>query len=117
MSDKKDKIISIGDIALMIGVIAFCVAGIILLVSNSKPGGNVTVTVDGEAVESFPLNKDTEYVVNTDNGMNIIVIKDGVVSVSNADCPDKICVQHPPIDSTGETIICLPHKLVIEIVE
>ncbi len=117
MNDKKDKIISIGDIALIIGIIAFCVAGIILLVSNSKPGGNVTVSIDGEVVETLPLDKDTEYAVNTDMGMNIIVIKDGVVSVSNADCPDKICVEHAPIDSEGETIICLPHKLVIEIVE
>jgi len=39
------------------------------------------------------------------------------VDVIEADCPDKICVKHTNIKNAGETIICLPHKLVIEIVE
>lgn len=117
MGDKKDKIISIADIALIVGVIALCVAGIIFLKMNSKPGGKVTLSVDGDVVETFSLSEDTEYIIATDDGMNTVVIKEGVVSVSKADCPDKVCVNHTPIDSEGETIICLPHKLVIEIIE
>lgn len=117
MSDKKDKIISIEDVALIVGIIALCAGGIIFLVTNSKQGGSATISVDGEVVKTFSLDEDTEYVVDTDKGVNKVVIKDGMVSVTNADCPDKVCVNHTPIDETGETIICLPHKLVIEIVE
>jgi hypothetical protein len=46
-----------------------------------------------------------------------LVIKDGKAFIQNADCPDKICAEHKPISKTGETIVCLPHKLVIEITE
>ena len=48
---------------------------------------------------------------------SFIEIKDGEVSVKEADCPDKICVNHKKISNVGESIICLPHKLVIEIRE
>lgn len=49
------------------------------------------------------------------SGLNIIMIENGKVSVIDANCPDKICVEHKEIDSVGETIICLPHKLIVEI--
>lgn len=53
---------------------------------------------------------------NSGDNRNIIVIEKGKVSVIDANCPDKICVEHKEIDSVGETIICLPHKLIVEIV-
>ena len=39
------------------------------------------------------------------------------VSVNNKDCPDKICVNHAAISKKGETIVCLPHKVVVEVVD
>ncbi|MBQ9155690.1 MAG: NusG domain II-containing protein [Eubacterium sp.] len=57
-------------------------------------------------------------VVNTGDGWeNILKIEDGRVSMVKADCPDKICVDHKPIRNVGETIVCLPHKLVVEIID
>ena len=47
---------------------------------------------------------------------NVLVIKDGVAFVESADCPDEVCVAHLPISREGETIVCLPHRLVIRIV-
>ena len=44
-----------------------------------------------------------------------MVIADGTADVTQADCPDKICVDHAPISRDRETIICLPHKLVVEV--
>ena len=49
-------------------------------------------------------------------GYNLVSITDGVVVMEAADCRDQICVQHKPISSKGESIICLPHRLVVEIV-
>ena len=34
-----------------------------------------------------------------------------------ADCPDQYCVEHAAIDKVNETIVCLPHKVVLEITE
>ena len=46
---------------------------------------------------------------------NLISVIDGKIAMEAADCKDQICVHHKPISSKGESIICLPHRLVVEI--
>lgn len=46
---------------------------------------------------------------------NTLKLSKSGVSMEAADCPDQICVHHIPITGGGESIICLPHKLVVEI--
>lgn len=46
---------------------------------------------------------------------NLLSVSDGVVRMEAADCRDQICVHHRPVSRGGESIICLPHKLVVEI--
>jgi hypothetical protein len=50
------------------------------------------------------------------NNENVLVMEDGVAFVEKANCRDKICVEHKPVSQKGESIICLPHKVVIEII-
>ncbi len=54
-------------------------------------------------------------VLPEDGAYNLISVIDGKVTMEAADCRDQICVNHKPIMSERESIICLPHKLVIEI--
>lgn len=84
---------------------------------TAKEGQYAKILVDGEVKYTLSLDENTEKIVSTKYGENKIVIKDGNVSVASADCPDKICVGHREISKTGETIVCLPHKLVVEIGE
>lgn len=57
-----------------------------------------------------------DYPVIPEAGVyNLISITDGKVTMEAADCQDQICVHHKPIMSERESIICLPHKLVVEI--
>jgi len=51
----------------------------------------------------------------TDSGKNVLVIENGEASIKSATCPDKICVSHRKISKSGETIVCLPNKVVVEI--
>ena len=48
-------------------------------------------------------------------GVNKVVINDGKVSMTEADCPDELCVKTGKISRVGETIVCLPHRVVVEI--
>lgn len=92
-----------------------------------KTGRMVKVYIDGEEVNSFSLDENIEYKIsasdreagseNTDEfeKYNILVIKGGKAYISEADCTEQICVKHNAISKTGETIVCLPHGLVIEI--
>ena len=75
----------------------------------------VLVTVDGGVYGEFPLSEDTVVSVDESLGHNTIVISRGQVCISEADCPDRYCVKHSAVSKIGETIICLPHKLVVEI--
>ena len=80
-----------------------------------ESGAYAVVYVDGEERESYRLSEDTSAVINGINGTNELVIKDGKAEIVSADCPDKVCVNHVPVYRENESIICLPHKVVIEI--
>lgn len=66
--------------------------------------------------EKLPLDKDTTITVSTDLGSNTIVVSNGAVSVIDADCPNHDCIQQGAISNTNQQIVCLPHKLWIEVV-
>ena len=50
-------------------------------------------------------------------GTNTCVIANGIVSMTEADCPDLICVHTKSIDARGGTIVCMPNRVVLEIVD
>lgn len=81
-------------------------------------GNTVIVTVDKKEVGRYPLSKDTTVEIRTGKEreeLNLLVIKDGKAYVETATCPDGICAEHKPISREGESIVCLPHKVVITI--
>lgn len=101
---------------LLAAAVLAAAAGIFLFYSaGMKPGGGVEVTVDGESVAFLPLDTDDSIRIETEWGWNVVSVQDGAVMVTEADCRDQICVEHRKIRKTGETIVCLPHKLVVEI--
>mgnify|MGYP001716460350 CR=1 FL=1 len=81
----------------------------------SDRGTQVTVYVDGEEVGRWSLEASVDEVIQTEAGSNRLVIKDGKAAITEADCPDEICIKQGQISRTGQTIVCLPHKLVIEV--
>ena len=97
-------------------LIALVIAGVFSAFTlTGKKGDTVEVVVDGEMVTSFTLGANVEYEINTEFGKNILVIKDGKAEIIDADCRDKICVKHAAISKKGESIICLPHRLIVRI--
>ena len=102
---------------ILIGAV-LCVAGVLLLFlyGHSHTGAYVTVEVDGQVAETLPLDEDTEYLIESEHGTNTLIIEGGAARMSAADCPDKICVRHKKISQSGESIICLPHKVIVTVV-
>lgn len=112
---RKNKVVN--DIFLVIGFLVIALIIFIIFKSNLKEGNIVKVTIDNSVRDCYNINNDNEVVINDGENTNTLVIKDGTAFISHANCPDKICVAHRPISKTGETIVCLPHKLVVEITE
>ena len=54
--------------------------------------------------------------INGIGGQNRLIIENGRAYMQEADCPDKLCVKQGNISMKGQSIICLPHKVVAEIV-
>ena len=67
-----------------------------------------TVELDSESEQTFTVYSD-------DGGYNVIKVSGGAISVSDADCPDKICVKTAPVSDGIQPIVCMPHKLVIRV--
>lgn len=104
---------------IIIGAVAIAAAGMLYFSGILRPegeGAKVVVTVDGDVFGEYSLNEDMQVKIDSEDGFNSFEIKDGRVDMYEADCRDGICVDHSPISLNGETIICLPHKVVVEVV-
>ena len=100
-----------GDIAVICSVAVAFVLSIVLLIPFSKQGSRVVVKQDNKIVynESININKTDDTPTNT------VIIKDGIVYISNATCKNQVCVNTGKISKKGESIICLPNKVIVEI--
>lgn len=86
---------------------------LIYLNFGKQTAGLVKVTVDGKLFGTYSLEKEQEIKINE---MNCLIIKDGYADMVEANCPDQICVNHKSISNNKETIVCLPNKVIVEIV-
>lgn len=83
---------------------------------GKQDGSRVEVSIDGNHVASYSLEEDQEVLITgADSGTNLLVIKDGSAFVKEASCPDKLCVYQKAISKAKETIVCLPNKVVFQI--
>lgn len=99
-------------VSVLAGLILLAILGILLF---RKSGSTVKVTVDGKLFGEYSLDEDKTVEIRSDGGTNLLVIKDGKAYVERASCPDGICSSHRPISYGGESIICLPNKVVVEV--
>ncbi|MHC6179482.1 NusG domain II-containing protein [Clostridium sp. JNZ X4-2] len=76
-----------------------------------KQDGKIIKTIDLDKVkdkQQFRIKYNTSH-------FNLVEVEKGKIRIADADCPDKICVKTGWISKPGENIVCLPHKLIINI--
>ncbi len=115
-SVKKSKIRN--DLILAAVIVIMAAAGLLLINLTKEQGNTLVVKIDGTEIASYSLSEATSFEIRTGkNGenVNVVVIEGGKAYVSEADCPDGICKDYRPVSFVGETIVCLPHKLVLEV--
>jgi len=95
---------------------AFLLGGAFFLLRGE--GRYVYVQVDKEAYGRYRLDQDQVIEIPGGEGTaNRLEIRDGKADMVYADCPDQLCVHMAPISASKETIVCLPNKVFVEIVE
>ena len=100
------------DIILIIILIAAGIAATVALSGAESSGDRVVVTVNGEEYASYDLHKDKTIKLDTGN---TICIEDGRVFMKKSTCHGQDCVKMGKISHSPDSIICLPHKLVVQI--
>lgn len=105
------------DWILIIGILVVMLAAILVIkvIFFGEEGTKAVLTIDGTVILEQKLTEDCEIPITTLDGYNKFVVKDGMAYIEEADCADQICVNHAPISKKKETIVCLPHKLVVEV--
>lgn len=89
---------------------------LLIFISLTKsPGSVAVVTVDGEVFGEYPLLENQEVVIETDGGRNVLVISEGYADMTDASCPDGLCCRQRRISAAGESIVCLPNKVVVTV--
>ena len=102
-------------------LIAVILAAAVLLFLGTKimhksPAEVIEISVDGKVIETLDLAKDQELTIDgVSGGTNHLIIKDGEAWVSEATCPDRLCVHQRKIHLDGEIIVCLPNKMTAQI--
>ncbi len=106
--------IKIADLVLVAALLLVTLSVFLILEFTKKPGAYVRVSIKGETVAEYPLDREGEYSLN--GGTNILVIENGSAYMKWADCPRQICVNDGKISRTGERIVCLENRVTLEVI-
>ena len=106
------------DLILVASLLAVLLAVYAVFSIFTVKGEYVRVTVNGKEYGTYALSTDLKLEIagNTEGRVNILVIKNGEAYVDYADCPDPICARHRPIKNVGDSIVCLPNKVVVTVI-
>lgn len=104
------------EIIFYIVIVLFTVSILLWYFFKPSQGNLVEIRVSGKVIGTYPLNENQKVTIEGKNyGKNILIIKDGKAKMDEADCPDKICMKNKNISRVSESIICLPHEVVVEV--
>lgn len=95
-------------------IIALSIQGFYMFSKKGK-GEYVHIYKGGKLYKSLKLSENNKVVITDGKDINIIVIENGCVYMKEANCHDGLCVKMVKISGAGESIVCLPHKIVVEI--
>lgn len=106
------------DIILLIVLVVIGLLASVYITASKSGGDTVIIEQNGKLYGKYSLYQDAEVdVVATDSVRSDVhvSIKNGTAKVTKSGCKNQICVRHSEISSTGESIICLPNKVVVRI--
>lgn len=110
------------DVVLIVSLLILsCIPAALFWASGQAAAANGThavIYVDGKEYKTVPLSEhhgtDT-LTIRTEHGYNTILIRNEEIAIIDADCPDQVCVHEGFLKNPGQTSVCLPHKVMVEV--
>ena len=114
---KRGDMILIGIV--IVAALAFIVPKWLLQdTSENLHNGNMyaEITVDGKLYKQVEITEEEQIIeVKTDDGYNTLKVHNNGIEMIDADCPDKVCLGFGFVTHKGDTIVCLPHRVLVEL--
>ena len=107
---KKDFILIF--IILLIVVVSFGINHF----TNAKSGKQIEIYVDNELYKTYDIDDEDEIKIESEEGYNVVKIHNHGAQITEASCPDKVCIHEGFIKKPSESIVCLPNKVHIKII-
>ncbi len=104
---------------IFIGTLLFAGLVSLFLITSyvtKQNGSTVQILTAGKVYGTYDLRNVKKIPILVDGTVtNMLQIENGKAKMIEADCPDKLCLHQKAIAHQGETIVCLPNKIVVEI--
>lgn len=104
--------------AIFLVICSLCAVIILFRYKTADEAKTAVIYIGNEVVRTVDLSyvpEAYEFDISGENGTNRIRVEQGRIRVVYADCPDNVCVDQGWINSTYAPIVCLPHKMTVEI--
>lgn len=108
--------LKVGDYIIAAAVVLVAALLFLQYFGFSRAAGKAVIEIDGKPIASYALNPNDDRVETVQTGeLHFqIRLKNGKIAITDIDCPDKICVKTGYIGKTGQSIVCLPNKVIIK---
>lgn len=105
-------------------ILVVAIVTIVLIAIHYWPSDNPTqgplyanISIDGKLLQKIELTNDIqEFEIKTDRGYDLLRVSEFGIQVVASDCPQKICMSYGQINKPGEIIVCLPNRMLVEII-
>ena len=111
------KRLKLGDFLIIIILLIISFTPFYMVHNSSKESNRVIgiVKVNNRQVKKLSLDQDQEWQYQKDGKINIVQVKNHKIRVIDANCKDQVCVKEGWKSKSGDTIVCLPHKFLVEL--
>lgn len=114
---KKSKRVKLGDLIIILILLVISIIPFYFLLSPMRESNNIiaVIKVDNKQVKKLSLNHDIVWKYQHGNKLNVVNVKNHKIRMIDANCKDQICVKDGWKSKIGDTIVCLPHKFLVEL--
>ena len=103
------------DIILLIVLVIVGLASTAYVAMSKTGGDTVIIEQRGKMYGKYSLFENRTITIEGKKCKNIVTIEGGQVWMEESTCKNQICVHHSRISSGGESIVCLPNRVVVRV--
>lgn len=114
---KESRRVKLGDLIIILILLVISIIPFYFLLSPMRESNNIiaVIKVDNKQVKKLSLNHDIVWKYQHGNKLNVVKVKNHKIRMIDANCKDQICVKDGWKSKIGDTIVCLPHKFLVEL--